>query len=44
MPVEEMRRALNPGGVPDFEAVAIEGAGVFETLRSVSKQVVKTLS
>jgi mutual gliding-motility protein MglA len=44
MPVEEMRQALNPGGVPDFEAVAIEGAGVFETLRSVSKQVVKTLS
>jgi mutual gliding-motility protein MglA len=44
MPVEELRKELNPGGVPDFEAVAIEGAGVFETLRAVSKLVVKTLS
>jgi hypothetical protein len=30
--------------VPDFEAVAIEGTGVFETLKAVSKLVVKTLS
>lgn len=44
MPVEEMRRQLNPGGVPDFEAVATEGTGVFETLKGVSKLVVKTLS
>lgn len=44
LPVEELRRDLNPGGVPDFEAVAIEGKGVFETLRSVSKLVVKSLS
>jgi mutual gliding-motility protein MglA len=44
LPVEELRRELNPGGVPDFEAVAIEGTGVFETLRAVSKLVVKTLS
>jgi mutual gliding-motility protein MglA len=44
IPVEELRRELNPGGVPDFEAVAIEGKGVFETLRAVSKLVVKTLS
>ncbi len=42
--VEELRRELNPAGVPDFEAVAIEGTGVFETLRAVSKLVVKTLS
>jgi mutual gliding-motility protein MglA len=44
IPVEELRKELNPGGVPDFEAVAIEGTGVFETLRAVSKLVVKTLS
>ncbi len=44
LPVEELRRDLNPGGVPDFEAVAIEGKGVFETLRAVSKLVVKSLS
>jgi len=42
--VEELRQELNPMGVPDYEAVAIEGQGVFETLRAVSKQVVKTLS
>jgi mutual gliding-motility protein MglA len=44
LPVEELRSELNPGGVPDFEGVAIEGAGVFETLKAVSKLVVKTLS
>jgi mutual gliding-motility protein MglA len=43
-PVAEMRAELNPMGVPDFEAVALEGKGVFETLKTVSKQVVKTLS
>ncbi len=42
--VEELRQELNPMGVPDYEASAIEGQGVFETLRAVSKQVVKTLS
>jgi signal recognition particle receptor subunit beta len=44
LPLEELRQELNPGGVPDFEAVAIDGTGVFETLRAVSKLVVKTLS
>jgi mutual gliding-motility protein MglA len=42
--VEELRAELNPMGVPDYEAVAVEGIGVFETLKAVSKQVVKTLS
>ncbi len=42
--VEELRGQLNPGGVPDFEAVATAGEGVFETLKAVSKLVVKTLS
>ncbi len=41
---EELRAQINPMGVPDFEAVAIEGKGVFETLSSVSKAVVETLS
>jgi mutual gliding-motility protein MglA len=44
LPVETLREQLNPAGVPDFEGVAIEGVGVFETLRAVSKLVVKTLS
>ena len=41
---EELRAQINPMGVPDFEAVAIEGKGVFETLSTVSKMVVKALS
>jgi len=42
--VEELRAQLNPKGVPDFEAVATDGTGVFETLQAVSKIVVKALS
>ncbi|MEX2530092.1 MAG: ADP-ribosylation factor-like protein [Gemmatimonadota bacterium] len=44
LPVEELRAELNPMGVPDLEAIATQGNGVFETLKTVSKQVVKTLS
>ncbi|MBT8395315.1 MAG: gliding-motility protein MglA [Gemmatimonadetes bacterium] len=44
MSVEELRSVLNPMGVPDFEAVAVEGEGVFQTLSAVSKLVVKSLS
>jgi signal recognition particle receptor subunit beta len=29
-PLEEMKRLLNPGGVPEFEACATVGKGVFE--------------
>ena len=42
--VEQLRAMLNPGGVPDFEGVAVDGTGVFETLQAVSKLVVQTLS
>jgi signal recognition particle receptor subunit beta len=42
--VDELRAQINPMGVPDFEAVALEGKGVFETLKCVSKMVVKALS
>ncbi len=34
-----LRRALNPNLLPDFEAVAKQGNGVFPTLKSVAKQV-----
>jgi hypothetical protein len=30
--------------VPHFEAVATRGIGVFDTLKAVSKQVIKSLS
>ncbi len=42
--LEELRAQLNPGGLPEFEAVATEGTGVFDTLRAVSKQVLKSMS
>ena len=44
MEVDELQSQLNPGKVPDFEGVAIEGKGVFETLGAVSKMVVQSLS
>jgi mutual gliding-motility protein MglA len=40
VPVEEMRKELNIYGVPDFEAVATEGKGVFETLRTIVRLVI----
>jgi len=43
VPVQELRTQLNPDDLPDFEAVAINGDGVFDTLKSVSKLVLKTL-
>lgn len=42
-PIEEMRKLLNPGGVPEFEASASTGEGVFETLKSVAKLVLTDL-
>lgn len=44
VPGDEMTMQLNPGGLEEFEAVATDGEGVFDTLRAVSKQVIKALS
>jgi signal recognition particle receptor subunit beta len=41
--VDEMRRLLNAAGVPEFEACAATGQGVFETLKAVAKQVLADL-
>lgn len=41
--LEELRAELNPGRVPDFEANARDGMGVFETLKAVSKLVLSEL-
>ena len=38
-PVHEMRELLNTRGVPDFEAVAPIGTGVFDTLKAVARLV-----
>ncbi len=43
VPVQELRVQINPDNLPDFEAVAISGQGVFDTLKAVSKMVLKTL-
>jgi len=42
-PIGEMDKILNVNGVPWFEAVAPTGVGVFETLKSVAKQVLLEL-
>ena len=42
--VDELRNALNPRSVPEFSAVAPTGAGVFDTLKAVSKLVLKSLA
>ena len=39
VPVEEMNKLLNQRNVQWFEGVAVTGKGVFETLKSVAKQV-----
>jgi signal recognition particle receptor subunit beta len=41
--VEELRSLLNPDAVPDFEACATTGEGVFETLKAVAKQILVDL-
>jgi len=42
--VEELEQELNPKGYPSFEAVAIKGIGVFDTLKAVAKAVLRNLS
>ena len=41
--VDELSRELNPHRVPEFNAVATTGEGVFETLKSVAKLVLTEL-
>jgi signal recognition particle receptor subunit beta len=42
-PLEELRALLNPGGVPEFQACATTGEGVFETLKAVAKLILVEL-
>jgi hypothetical protein len=41
--VDELRDLLNPSRVPEFEAVARTGVGVFDTLKAVAKLVLTEL-
>ena len=43
VPVEELRPLVNPMNVPDYEANARAGVGVFDTLKAVSKLVLNEL-
>ncbi|PRQ03581.1 Mutual gliding-motility protein MglA [Enhygromyxa salina] len=43
VPVEELRATLNTNSVPEFDACAITGEGVFDTLRALAKQVLTEL-
>jgi hypothetical protein len=43
VPVEELRALINPMNVPDYEANARVGTGVFDTLKAVSKAVLNEL-
>jgi len=43
VPIEELQSTLNPRSVPWFEACAIKGTGVFETLKGVAKLVLNEL-
>jgi signal recognition particle receptor subunit beta len=41
--VEDLRKLLNPRNLPDFEATAMDGSGVFETLKAIAKLVLLEL-
>ncbi|MCB4204050.1 GTPase domain-containing protein [Deferribacteraceae bacterium V6Fe1] len=40
VPVKELEEALNYRNVKSFEAVAIKGVGVFETLKQIAKEII----
>jgi len=43
LPVEELTEALNARGAPYFEAAALHGIGVFETLKTISRLAVSSV-
>ena len=43
VPIDDLERELNPRKAPYFEAVALRGTGVFDTLKVACKLVLKTL-
>ena len=42
--VPDLQIELNPLGHPHFEAVATQGVGVFDTLKTISKMVLRKLT
>jgi signal recognition particle receptor subunit beta len=43
IPVDELNQSLNPRAFPHFEATAVSGQGVFETLKGISKLTLLSL-
>jgi len=43
LPVEELKKQLQSKGEPVLEAIAVQGVGIFETLREVAKLVLAEL-
>ncbi|MBI4041043.1 MAG: GTPase domain-containing protein [Deltaproteobacteria bacterium] len=42
-PLKEFSKRLNEFGAPEFEAIASQGIGVFETLKAISKKILMAL-
>ena len=43
-PIPELREELGiPAGVPEFEASAVEGVGVFDTLKAITRECLKLI-
>ena len=42
-PLDAIRTKLNPKGAPEFEAAALHGVGVFETLKAISRLSLGTI-
>ncbi len=43
LPVNELRAALNPRNVPDFETEALSGRGVLDALKAITRLVIQDL-
>jgi len=43
VPLRVLHEQLNTFGAEEFEAIALKGVGVFDTLKAVSKQILKVL-
>ena len=41
MPIERMEQELNNRGVPAYEAIALDGKGVFATLKAITKMMLQ---
>jgi mutual gliding-motility protein MglA len=44
VPIEEMRAQLNAEALEEYEAIAAQGVGVFETLKGISRHILRSLA